>query len=101
MAARIPPPVLEQVHESALELRGVGVDQRQVGVDGQSEGVGVPSPTSSAADRISSSIEHHSRRGSGRPGLQPREVEQLVDEPGQAARLLTDALAKLLALLGS
>ena len=37
----------------------------------------------------------------GRPGLQPREVEQLVDEPGQAARLLTDALAKLLALPGA
>ena len=78
--------VLEQVRERPLELRGVGADQRQVAVDGEPTR-SPASPASSTAARRTSSTEHQSRARLGRAGLQPREVEQLVDS--RASRALS------------
>ena len=51
------------------------------------------------AARISSSTEVSSHAGLGGPCLQPREVEQVVDQPREALRLLLDHAGHLRALL--
>ena len=79
LARRVARGVLEQVRERALELRGVGEDQRQVAVDRELDALGA-TPADVTASRSSSSIEHQSRRGSARARLQARELEQLVDQ---------------------
>ena len=49
------------------------------------------SPASSTASRSTSSTDVQSRRGSAAPGLQPRQLDQLVDEPRQPGALARDA----------
>ena len=67
VAARVARAVLEQVGERALELGGVGAHERQVAVERRARGARAGSRRSSTAASITSSIEHHSGRGSAAP----------------------------------
>ena len=83
VAARVPDRVLEQVRERALELGGVGAHEREVAVEREREVARRPVDARRSRLRTTSSIATQSRRGSAAPASQPREVEQLVDEPRQ------------------
>ena len=77
--------VLEQVREDALELGGVGLDSGRSASSDRSTGGPARSPSCSSAARTTSSIDTQSRTRLGGAGLQPRQVEQLVDERATAA----------------
>ena len=94
-AAPVAAGVVEQVRERALELAGVGLDERQVGLDLARGPRARPGAATRSADSITSSIEHQSSRGRS-AGLELGEVEQVVDEPGQARGLRADDRRQLL-----
>ena len=77
--------VLDHVRERPLELRRVGPNIGSSGSIETSKPLRRRRGRSIAAS-ISSSAEDQSARGSSCPGLQPREVEQVVDQRGRAAR---------------
>jgi hypothetical protein len=91
--------VLQQVGEGALELGGVGADQRHVGVEREREG---PGREGDVVDRREQDLldraPFHARLG--RAGLQARHVEQVVDEARQALGLAGDVGHQLAVLLG-
>ena len=79
MAAPVARRVLQQVRERALELRGVGADERQVGVDRQREGPGRERDVvDGGQDHLLDRAPLHARLGPAR--LQARHVQQVVDQ---------------------
>ena len=94
VAVRVPVGVLQQVGERALELRGVGADRRQVGVDRDLEGV---ARKVEVVDRGPDDLLDRAplRVGLGGVGFQAREVEQVVDQAREPARLDADGLGEL------
>ncbi len=66
LAARVAVRVLDHVEEGALELGGVGPDQRHVAVDPEPEAV-LAARLDDGGCATSSSIEHQSRRGAAEP----------------------------------
>ena len=98
VAARVAVGVLEQVRERPLELGGVGADRRQVGVDRDLERRPAGGRGRRSRRRATSSIERPLGVRLGGVGLQPREVEQVVDQPREAARLVGDRGGELGAL---
>ena len=81
--------VLEQVRERALELGGVGAHRRQVAVDRDLERAVRQLRSSIAAPH---DLLDRAPLGArlGGVGLQPREVEQVVDQAREPGRLLGD-----------
>ena len=90
--------VLDQVREDALELRGVGEQRRRLGVHRQLHAPGgrrqrVLGGEQHLLDRDGFAPRLHT------PGLQAREVEQLVDQRRQPLALLDHSGAHLVAFL--
>ena len=90
--------VLEQVRERALELRGVREDQREVAVDREPDPVG---GQPGVGDRLAQQLLDRGPVAPrlGRAGLQPRQLDQLVDDPRQPGALARDAGRELGPLL--
>ena len=91
--------VLEQVGEGALELGRVGAERRQLGVERQ------PHRLAAGADRVPRRLQQPRQIDRlaarlGVPGLQPRDVEQVLDQAREPLALLDHRLAQLVALLG-
>jgi hypothetical protein len=91
--------VLQQVGERALELRRVGVDQRQVVVEHE------PDPLRARADGLDGSADHLLDRGPvaprrRRPGLEARQVEQLLHQAREPGALADDRGGQLAAVVG-
>ena len=85
--ARVAHGVLEQVRERALELGGVGPDRRHVGIDGEPHvATGRRQPLAGGVRRRPRARPSPARLGA--PGLEPRQVEQLVDERRELLALL-------------
>ena len=97
VAARVAARVLEQVRERALELRGVGAHQRQVVVEREVEGARRQvEVVDGGADHLLQRAPRAVRLGGLR--LEPREVEQVVDEAREARRLRADVGHELVVL---
>ena len=77
--------VLDQVREHALELRGVGADQREVVRAGRTRS-GDRCAAGPAAEATTSCRSHQSGLRRDRAGLDLREVEQVVDELAPGVR---------------
>ena len=91
--------VLDQVRERAPQLAGVGAHQRQVGARSTA------APRSRRAGVLDRGADHLLERAPvlarlGGARLQPREVEQLVDEPRQPPALVRDRVGQLEPVLG-
>ena len=93
--------VFEQVGEHALELGDVGADQRQVGGEVQLDPMR-PEPLldllRGAAHRVGEIGPVRARVD--RAGLDPRQVEQVVDHPGEASGLGLDRLEEPVVVVG-
>ncbi len=95
--ARVASRVLEQVRERALELRGVGLDRGDVGIDRQAD--------IDAAFEALARGEHHVlerdpvKPGLGAASLELGQVEELLDQRREALAFLDDGRAELAAIL--
>ena len=92
---REPQRVLEQVREHALDLHRIDADERRLAGDVDAIRVG---PRSSTPRRTSSSTDHTSGSGSARARFEPREVEQVADEPREPVGVDGDRLEQLRAV---
>ena len=90
--------VLDQVGEGPLELVGVGIDHRQVGIDREAHRIRSRQPLSRRVQHLSEVDRLPVRLGL--PRLDPRHVEQVLDQPGEPLALVDDRLTQLLPLLG-
>jgi hypothetical protein len=91
--------VLEQVGEHPLDLGGVHLHRRRLGAEVEPDAGGLRAET---GESLSDELVHVPQlpMGLGRAGLEPREVEQLLDDAIEARRLAADRLREAEPIVG-
>ena len=95
--------VVEEVGEHLADEQVVDVHERQVVVEGRRDRRTSPASGPEAAQRVGDEVADGDRLVAQleRPGLDPRQVEQVGDEAVEAVGLVVDELEQLLAARGA